>query len=142
MMNAKLDFSLSNRFGVVERTIFRLVLNGINDVKTITGLLTVFSDEVIANAIKRLVNFQVLHVDLEKKVLSVSDVLLAIIDRCLEQSNAFELPEGLLFENENCITDEKTKKEILQIFLPSFDVGFLVNCIDFVICERGAWDEQ
>ena len=59
-MTVRIDFSLSGRFSVVEQTIFQLVLCGVKDVNTITILLCVYSDDVLANAIKKLVNYQIL----------------------------------------------------------------------------------
>ena len=55
-MTVQIDFALNRRFGVVEQTIFRLVLNGLTNIQQISNLLWIFSDEVIANAIRKLVN--------------------------------------------------------------------------------------
>ena len=49
-MKVKFDFTLSQRFGVVERTIFELILRGLTSTKQITSIMWVFSDEVIASA--------------------------------------------------------------------------------------------
>ncbi len=143
-MTAKLDFTLSNRFGIVERTIFRLVVSGVNEIKTITELLSVYSDEVIANALKKLVNFQILHADLDNRTLSVSEPMLAIIDGCIEHSKSLELPDGLSWEKEQYeyITQEDIKREILGALLPGVNVGFLAKSLDFVVCDRGVQDEQ
>lgn len=144
-MTARIDFSLSGRFSVVEKTIFRLVLSSVRDVRTITTLLPVYSDEVIANAIRKLVNYQILRANLETRTLSISEPLLAVIERCLEHSDKIELSEetvSAIKDNPAFITDENTKRQILSALLPGVNTGFLVKSVDFVICERGVQDEQ
>ncbi len=59
-MKVKIDFQLNRRFGVVERIIFRLVLNGFSNAREIELALPIFSDAVIANAIRHLVNEQII----------------------------------------------------------------------------------
>ena len=144
-MTARIDFSLSRRFSIVERIIFRLVLGGVREVRTITALLSLFSDSVVANAIKKLVNFQILNADLEAQTLSISESLTAIMEQCLEQSEALELPAGetlMKEDGEIYITDEDTKRKILRALLPDVNVGFLAGALDFVVCDRGESDEQ
>ena len=144
-MTARIDFSLSRRFSIVERIIFRLVLGGVREVRTITALLSLFSDSVVANAIKKLVNFQILNADLEAQTLSISESLTAIIEQCLEQSEALELPAGetlMKEDGEIYITDDDTKRKILHALLPDVNVGFLAGSLDFVVCDRGESDEQ
>ena len=85
-MKIKIDFQLNRSFGVVERIIFRLVLNGFTDVKEIVEALPIFSDVVIANAIKHLVNRQLLSANITAGELFLSDPLLAIIGVCLENT--------------------------------------------------------
>ena len=144
-MNVRIDFSLTGRFNVVEHTIFRLVLSGVKDVRTIKVLLPVYSDEVIANAIKRLVNFQILKANLETRILSISDPVLAVIEECLEQSQHLELPEETEYvvkDGRAFITDEIIKRQILNALLPGVNVGFLAKSIDFIVCERGVQDDR
>lgn len=144
-MNVKIDFTLSARFSIVEKTIFRLVIGGVRDIKTITSLLCVYSDDVIANAIKKLVNYQILRANFEARLLFISEPLLAMIESCMTQSQDLELPEGMEMsplENIAYITDENTKRQILSALLPGVNIGFLVKSVDFVINERGVKDEQ
>ena len=79
-MTVQIDFALNRRFGVVEQTIFRLVLNGLTNAQQIGDLLWIFSDEVIANAIRKLVNRQVICADLDARTLSLSEAVLAMIN--------------------------------------------------------------
>ena len=144
-MVLKIDFSLSGRFGVVEQTIFRLVLSGVKDVRTITVLLSVYSNEVIANAIKKLVNYQILRANLETRTLAISKSVLAVIEGCLEKSQHLELPEEsklTINDGGTIITDYEIKRQILKAILPGVNTGFLVKSLDFVVCERGVQDEQ
>lgn len=144
-MNVRLDFGLSGRFNIVEQTIFRLVLGGVKDVRTIKSLIPVCSDVVIANAIKRLVNYQILRANLETRILSISEPLLAMIEECLEQSQYLELPKGteiIMRDGRAFITDETTKRQILNALLPGVNVGFLTKSIDFAICTRGLEDDR
>ena len=85
-MTVQIDFALNRRFGVVEQTIFRLVLNGLTNIQQISNLLWIFSDEVIANAIRKLVNQQVFCADLDARTLSLSEAVLSNIDTCLINS--------------------------------------------------------
>lgn len=143
-MTVKIDFSLSRRFGVVEHTIFRLVLNGLTDAKQISVLMWVFSDVVIANALRRLVNQQIIRVDIESRKLALSDAVIAIIERCLQNSYTLNIPDSLMdmmADGKLLITDVNTKEVILAQLLPDIKLNFLAKSMDFSICERGAMDE-
>lgn len=144
-MTVKIDFSLGHRFGVVEQTIFRLVLNGLTNIRQIRNLLWVFSDMVIANALRRLVNQQIIRVDLESQSLSLSDAVAAIIEMCVKTSYDLEMPDSLkemMTDGHLLITDVNTKEVILAQLLPGIRLGFLVKYLDFSICERGEMNER
>lgn len=144
-MTVKIDFSLGRRFGVVEQTIFRLVLNGITDAKQISNLLGVFSDVVIANALRRLVNQQIISVDIESRKLSLSDAVVALIEICTHSSFELNIPdENLLVADNADYSIEKTaieaKTAILVELLPKVKRSFLIGlakCFDFRICAGG-----
>ena len=143
-MTAQIDFPLSRRFGVVEQTIFRLVLNGLTNVQQMNNLLWIFSDEVIANAIRKLVNQQVLCADLDARTLSLSEAVLSIIDTCLNNSYDIKIPDTLVnkaTDGNLLITDTKAKEAILAQLLPGIKIGFLANSLDFNIYERGRNNE-
>jgi uncharacterized membrane protein YraQ (UPF0718 family) len=144
-MTVKIDFSLSRRFGVVEQTIFRLVLNGLTDAKQISDLLWVFSDVVIANALRKLVNQQIIRVDIESRKLSLSDAVVAIIEMCVNASNDLDMPDSLvemMSDGFLLITDVNTKKAILAQLLPNIKLAFLARSLDFSLCKRGEMDEH
>ena len=144
-MKVRIDFSLSHRFGVVEQIIFRLILNGLTSVKQIRNLLWIFSDEVIANSIRRLVNQQIVCADVVSRTLSFSDSVFALIEKCLSNSYDIIIPEplanmmsdGILF-----ITDIKMKEAIIAQLLPGIKLDFLANSLDFSICERSENNEK
>ena len=143
-MTVQIDFALNRRFGVVEQTIFRLVLNGLTNIQQISNLLWIFSDEVIANAIRKLVNQQVLCADLDARTLSLSEAVLSIIDTCLNNSYDIKIPDTLVnkaTDGNLLITDTKVKEAILAQLLPNIKIGFLANSVDFNICERGRNNE-
>ena len=143
-MTVQIDFALNRRFGVVEQTIFRLVLNGLTNIQQISNLLWIFSDEVIANAIRKLVNHQVVCADLDARTLSLSEAVLSIIDTCLNNSYDIKIPDTLVnkaTDGNLLITDTKAKEAILAQLLPSIKIGFLANSLDFNICERGRNNE-
>lgn len=143
-MKISIDFSLSGRFDVVEQTIFRLVIGGVKDVRTIAALLSIYSDDVIANAIRKLVNFQILTANVEARTLCVSEPLLAIMEKCMQQSTSLEISldsDELVKKGEIFITDEAYKRQILNAILPEIDTGFLSKSLDFVIYTRGGQDE-
>ena len=143
-MTVQIDFALNRRFGVVEQTIFRLVLNGLTNIQQISNLLWIFSDEVIANAIRKLVNQQVLCADLDARTLSLSEAVLSIIDTCLNNSYDIKIPDTLVnkaTDGNLLITDTKVKEAILAQLLPNIKIGFLADSLDFNICERGRNNE-
>jgi hypothetical protein len=143
-MTVQIDFALNRRFGVVEQTIFRLVLNGLTNIQQISNLLWIFSDEVIANAIRKLVNQQVVCADLDARTLSLSEAVLSIIDTCLNNSYDIKIPDTLVnkaTDGNLLITDTKVKEAILAQLLPNIKIGFLADSLDFNICERGRNNE-
>ncbi len=144
-MRIRIDFQLNRQFGVVERIIFRLVLNGFSDSREIAKALPLFSDSVIANVIKHLVNHQVLAADIEAGKLSLSEPLVAIIDMCLENTYEIDVPteleeyirgDGLMISG---IADEEShslKQAILFELLPGIKLDMYVDSLDFVLCEE------
>ena len=144
-MKVKIDFQLNRQFGVVENIIFRLIVNGFTDSREITKALPLFSDSVIANAIKHLVNRQILAADIEASRLYLSEPLVAIIDMCLE--NTYEIDvlaelesyikgDGLMISG---ISDEEShslKQAVLFELLPGIRLDMYVDSIDFVLCEE------
>ena len=147
-MSVRIDFTLSNRLSAVEQAIFRLVIDGVRDVNTITALLSVYSDEVIANAIKMLVNYQILRANIESRTLALSDTILALIDQCLEQSNTLTIEDfefiGSLSTADNRLEEKEKyqiKHQLLSTLLPGVNIGFLVKSLEFTIYQRGDQDE-
>ena len=144
-MKVKIDFQLNRQFGVVENIIFRLILNGFTDSREITKALPLFSDSVIANGIKHLVNRQILAADIEASKLYLSEPLVAIIDMCLENTYEIDVPaelesyikgDGLMISG---ISDEESyslKQAVLFELLPGIRLDMYVDSIDFVLCEE------
>ena len=86
----------SSSLGVVERTVFRLVLGGVCDGRDVAGILSVFSPDVIANAITALVNtHQLLSSDVSAHMLRVSEVAEATLEACREFEMAVVMPPSL-----------------------------------------------
>lgn len=94
-MNYRVDFSISNRFRVVEQTIFRLACNGVLDIVLIKALLNIFSEQVIAIAIRNLVNAQLLQADLENGYLIIPDTLKDLMDACGKNTIEFTIPQEM-----------------------------------------------
>lgn len=144
-MRIRIDFQLNRQFGVVENIIFRLILNGFTDSREITKALPLFSDSVIANGIKHLVNRQILVADIEASKLYLSEPLVAIIDMCLENAYEIDVPtelenyikgDGLMISG---ISDEEShslKQAVLFELLPGIRLDMYVDSIDFVLCEE------
>jgi hypothetical protein len=143
-MKVRIDFSLGQRFGAVEQTIFRLVLGGFTNTRQISCLLGVFSDVVIANALRRLVNQQIIKADLETQTLAVSDAVMSIIEMCLNTLYDLDMPDSLVDKMPDgnlLITDIATKEAILAQLLPNIKLSFLAKALDFSLSERGELDE-
>ena len=144
-MKVKIDFQLNRQFGVVENIIFRLILNGFTDSRELAKALPLFSDSVIANGIKHLVNRQILAADIETNKLYLSEPLVAIIDMCLENTYDIDVPaeledyikgDGLMISG---ISDEEShslKQAVLFELLPGIRLDMYVDSIDFVLCEK------
>lgn len=143
-MKIRIDFQLNRQFGVVENIIFRLALNGFMNSKEIAKSLPLFSDSVIANGIKQLVNRQILAADIETGKLSLSEPLVAIIDMCIENTYEIDVPseledyikgDGLMISG---IEDEEShylKQAVLFELLPGIKLDMYMDSIDFVLSE-------
>ena len=116
-MKIKIDFKLNRRFGVVERLIFRLVLNGFTNAREIRLSLPIFSDAVIANAIRSLVNEQILSADVESGSLSLSDAMVAIIAMCNESNSEMNIPTAFieLAEQSGILIDDNRIPETIML---------------------------
>ena len=143
-MIVKVDFSLSRQFGVVERIIFRFVINGYGNVKEYAQSLPLFSDSVIANAIKHLVNQQVLAVSSETGVLSMSESIKALIIACHDNEYDINIPDNLVSvieEDGVILTDDNrelitSKEQILRDMLPNVKLEFRISSVDFRIYKK------
>lgn len=148
-MEVKFDFSLNERrYGVVEQTIFKMVLRGIDSAEAISALLWIFSDDVKATAIQKLVNSQVLRADLTSGKLYLSDGIISIISACHNSTYTVELPESLLsqmtegvllVESQQSIEIQREidqlKISILNHILPDISIAFLAPTLTFSITE-------
>lgn len=151
-MNLHVDFSLSKGFGVVERTIFRLVLNGYTDVCEIGEALTLFSSSVIANGVCHLVNRQILAVNLASGQLRLTEPLTALVNVCLESSVEIDVPESLAepISDSGILVDSGTsnqsrefkpvqrqlKAALLEHLLPDVNLGLYIDALDFTLTEN------
>ena len=152
-MKVKVDFCLNRRFGAVERLIFSLVLNGYSNAREIRLSLPIFSDAVIANAIRHLVNEQIISTDIETGTLSISEAVIAIISTCQERSFEIAIPsvfkdimssKGIEICDNELPEAIELKNEILQELLPNVKLDSYRYSLDFVITQQngGVDDEQ
>ena len=141
-MKIKIDFKLNRRFGVVERLIFRLVLNGFTNAREIRLSLPIFSDAVIANAIRSLVNEQILSADVESGSLSLSDAMVAIIAMCNESNSEMNIPtafielaeqSGILIYDNRIPETIMLKDAIVRELLPNIKLDTFRYSLDFII---------
>lgn len=141
-MKIKIDFKLNRRFGVVERLIFRLVLNGFTNAREIRLSLPIFSDAVIANAIRSLVNEQILSADVESGSLSLSDAMVAIIAMCNESNSEMNIPtafielaeqSGILIDDNRIPETIMLKDAIVRELLPNIKLDTFRYSLDFII---------
>ena len=136
---------MNRQFGVVENIIFSLVLNGFTDSREIAKALPLFSDSVIANGIKHLVNRQILAADIDGGKLYLSEPLIAIVDRCLENTYEINAPaelegyikgDGLMVSGIANEESHSLKQAVLFELLPGIKLDMYVDSIDFVLCEE------
>ncbi len=141
-MQVKFDFVLSRQYSSVEKSIFRLVLNGVTNALEIRKLLWILSDEVIAEAVRKLVNRQILKVDLSAGIIRLSDPIDAIIQKCLSEVYELEISEVLAPDDNTVIhiqgkSTQQLNIAILEALLPNVNLEFLNNSIDFYISKVG-----
>ena len=141
-MQVKFDFVLSRQYSSVEKTIFRLVLNGVTNALEIRKLLWILSDEVIAEAVRKLVNRQILKVDLSAGIIRLSDPIDAIIQKCSSEVYELEISEVLAPDDNTVIhiqgkSTQQLNIAILEALLPNVNLEFLNNSIDFYISKVG-----
>ncbi len=150
-MNYRVDFSISNGFHIVEQAVFRLACNGVVDVDLIKALLNIFSEQVIAIAIRNLVNAQILQADLEKRYLVIPDTLKDLMDACGKRTIKLSIPPeiaedatgGSLFLPCNLAEESKEVKEaridvkraILSELLPGINVADYSKVLDLYLME-------
>lgn len=143
-MQVTIDFQLNRRFGVTERIVFGMVMHGFTNAREIYLALPIFSDAVIAEAIRNLVNRQIINADVSTGALALSDCIMALIEVCLDKCIDIEVPdslkdiviqEGLVIRSERWIREDSSniKKVILQELLPGVRIDSLQNSLDFVI---------
>ena len=141
-MQVKFDFILNRQYSSVEKTIFRLVLNGMTNALEIRKLLWILSDEVIAEAVRKLVNRQILKVDLSAGIIRLSDPIDAIIQKCSSEVYELEISEVLAPDDNTVIhiqgkSTQQLNIAILGALLPNVNLEFLNNSIDFYISKVG-----
>ena len=143
-MKLKFDYTLSRRFGVLEKLIYRLVINGLSSVETITSLLPVFSEEVIALSLRKLVNTQLLRADVGSQTISLSDLSLLLIGSCAENEFDIDIPDEFVTELSTkefiVIEDTEVVAVMLQSLLPNIKAEFLSSALAFII-RRGETNE-
>jgi len=141
-MNVRIDFVLNNRFGKLEHIIFKLVLNGFSDSREIAAAFPIFSDYVIAKAIKNLVNQQMITVDLKSGKLSISEPIRALISACLNKRFEIQIPDSLLniFDKRSIVISSNQgkesnilKRELLTCLLPNVKLDHYITSLDFVL---------
>ena len=149
-MRVKIDFALNHNLGAVSQAVFRLVLCGVYDVKTIADLLRIYSNEVLATAIRKLVNIQMLTADLNGGILRLSDPTMALIKRCHDTEFDIDLPDNIIryMDGNRIVLHDDSgdqamrenyhsiKSGIISILLPGAKVGFLANFIDIIITKE------
>ena len=142
-MTIKVDFQLSNQFNCLEQLIFKFVINGFVEIKQMVDILFLFSDAVIANGIRHLVNQQILLAKKETGELTVSPPLHAIITQCHDKSFELKVPDELasFLDNANGILlDDRNgldlKKAILSEMIPDVSLGLYINSIDFILYSK------
>ena len=151
-MKIRVDFQLSTQFNCLENLIFRFVVNGFVEIKQIGEILPIFSDAVIANAIKHLVNQQLIIANKQTRELALSDSILAIINKCHEKTLDLEIPSKVCLQfldsGNGLIVDNATKsscvlkKSIMSKLLPGIYLDTYLNSIDFVLyLEEGLNNE-
>ncbi|EUB31094.1 hypothetical protein [Olsenella uli] len=154
-MKLHVDISLSKGFGVVERTVFRLVLNGYTDASEITIALSLFSRPVVANAIRHLVNRQILTIDMASGQLGIAKPFVAVMNVCLEEDICLEVPDelrmaikrgGVLLDSGTSHETHQAKSELRQLkasllehLVPVVNLWHYVDSLDFTLtsCEGG-----
>jgi len=143
-MKVKVDCVLSKWFGVVERTIFRLALNGYTDVGEIGTVLSLFSDSVVANGIRKLVNSQILTINASSGQLGIAEPFAALLNVCLEETMDIDVRGdlassikggGILIDSRSGAESRGLKVALLASIVPEVDMGLYTDSLDLVLTE-------
>ncbi|WP_462410386.1 hypothetical protein [Neobacillus sp. Marseille-QA0830] len=87
-----IDFKLSDRYSPVEEAAFRLVGLGSASLRDMADVLYIFSEPVVAKAVERLVNDQLLSIDLSTGVIDYSPLVEKLF-RCCSEEVSILFPE-------------------------------------------------
>lgn len=109
--------------------------------------MPIFSDAVLANAVRHLINEQIITADVETGTLSLSEAIVAIIAMCQKQSLEIDIPsdledemtqEGIGVFNNSIREAVELKDAILQKLLPGVKLDAYRYSLDFIILpQRG-----
>lgn len=113
-----------------------------HNILDIRKLLWILSDQVVAEAVKNLVNRQILNVSFSEGIIKLSDPINSLIQECHYNNYELQLPKEFVPDNHLIIPVEgensrQLKTAILKTILPNVNLEFLNNSIDFVICKVG-----
>ena len=115
--------------------------------------MPIFSDAVLANAVRHLINEQIITADVETGTLSLSEAVVAIIAMCQKQSLDIDIPsaledeirqEGIGVFNNSIPEAVELKDAILQELLPNVRLDMYRSSLDFIILPQkgGIANEQ
>ncbi|MHC1731941.1 MAG: hypothetical protein AB9888_07950 [Bacteroidales bacterium] len=138
MMKVKFDILLNFKFEALEQAIFYTVLLGYRDVSIIKQYLNIFDDDVIAVAIRNLVNKQLLTANFAELSLGISEPMKLLISKCSNNSFEIDLPEIIDIQirtqgYSDQIYDKKIVYSILANLSEDADLTYYSNYLGVVV---------
>ncbi len=145
-MRVGIDFKLSRHLGVVEKSVFSMILCGYNRINDIVDVLRLFSPEVLATAIMNLVNLQLLCVNEARNELTLSALVSSLVERCLVEEFEAEFPVEICqkLEEGACpiielspTLDRDVNREMISSLLPGINITPLAKSVTVYLVKRG-----
>jgi hypothetical protein len=139
------------KFNAIEQTIFAVVMDGCASIKEIDKMFYVFDKKIVAKAICRLVNSQLVIPNLPQRTLQIAPAVYAVFSQC--EKNEFELKKTpaivQAFSSSEGTVLFKSREEnkaltnyLLELLFPKINISYYADYLIFTLHDiKGQPDE-
>lgn len=132
-----IDVELRRHFSTLEHALFFLIRSGFRNIHSICDILFIFSEEVIAAALERLVQAQVISIDLSTATVTLSPGLGKLLAAGSREYNVILWPESYLDESGVYIAG---RRDVVSAILDAIDSSpefkALVNAVELLLIRE------